>query len=358
MTYVPYTMDDVLAAPRNGLTVASTFSGGGGSSTGYRLAGYRVVYANEFVEAARDTYLANYPGTVVDQRDIREVSGADVLAAAGVSCVDVLDGSPPCCSFSLAGSGSEGWGKVRRYSDTAQRTDDLFFEWLRLLGEIRPRGFICENVPALAQGRNKGYFREIVRQMRALGYEVSARVVCAEWLGVPQARHRLIFVGVRRGEGSPAFPEPDRSPCVLGDALAGCDPDSAEAAWLERESDRYAVGRMARSIPTGSSRVEYARDYVPGGYFQLTRASMARPCPTLTASMGQLGIAATYHPTRHRKFTVEEARRIMSLPDDYRLTGTYEQQMERCGRMVPPRMMERVARALAGVLLGEAAHGA
>lgn len=96
--YLIPSVADLEATDWNGYTVASTFAGGGGSSTGYRMAGFRIAYANEFVEAARDTYAANArPGTILDGRDIREVDPAALLDDLGIDVgdLDLLDGSPP-----------------------------------------------------------------------------------------------------------------------------------------------------------------------------------------------------------------------------------------------------------------------
>lgn len=350
VAYEPYTMADVAKIERNGLTVASTFSGGGGSSLGYKLAGFDVLYANEFISEAQNTYRANFPDTFLDTRDIREVSPEDVLEACG-GAVDVLDGSPPCCSFSIAGSGSKGWGKVRDYSDSKQRVDDLFFEWLRLLEGIRPKGFLCENVPALAQGKNKGVFKQIVAAMRELGYLVEARIVCAEYLGVPQKRHRLLVMGVRRDIGAkPTFPAPFPTKCTLGSALEGIDPDSEEGLLIEKECASFEVTRKIRLTPKNPGKVAYAKDFMDKAYGQLVRASMHEPAPTFVAFAGKLNASSSFHPLRDRKFTISEAKRIQSLPDDFILTGTYRQKIERIGRMVPPKVYKEVASCLANAL--------
>ena len=85
--------------------VISTFAGGGGSSTGYRLAGGKILCINEFVEEARNTYKENYPTTPILPDDIKELTGKDLMDAAGVSVgeLDILDGSPPCSAFSVPG---------------------------------------------------------------------------------------------------------------------------------------------------------------------------------------------------------------------------------------------------------------
>ena len=98
MKYKPYTMSDVYKGENKGLfSVISTFAGGGGSSTGYRLAGGKILAINEFVAEARATYSANYPHTPIIPDDIKKLSGADILAVAGVAVgeLDLLDGSPP-----------------------------------------------------------------------------------------------------------------------------------------------------------------------------------------------------------------------------------------------------------------------
>lgn len=237
--YVP-TMDEIRAIPWNGFNAISTFSGCGGSSLGYRMAGFRTLWASEFIPAAQDTYRANAaPHTVLDTRDIREVTGADILTATGLDAgdIDLFDGSPPCASFSTAGKRHAGWGEVKAYSDTKQRTDDLFFEYARLIEETQPRTFIAENVSGLVKGAAKGYFKLILARLKASGYRVQARVLDASWLGVPQARQRLIFIGVREDLGmSPAFPKPLPYQYTVRDALP----------WIIAQGDNggYGAGSM------------------------------------------------------------------------------------------------------------------
>jgi DNA (cytosine-5)-methyltransferase 1 len=105
-------MREIEALPWNGFKVASTFSGCGGSCLGCRMAGYRVVYACEFIEEAQRTYKANHPNSFLDTRDIRQVKPQDVMEKAGVERdeLDLFDGSPPCSAFSTAGKRKAGWG--------------------------------------------------------------------------------------------------------------------------------------------------------------------------------------------------------------------------------------------------------
>ena len=141
MNYTPYTLQDVYdAASQKKFNVVSTFAGGGGSSTGYRLAGGDILAINEFVEEARNTYKDNYPTTPIVPDDIKELSGQDFLDLIGLKKgeLDILDGSPPCSAFSVAGKlshssdgkHSDGWGQTKNYSDgkKVENIEDLFFE--------------------------------------------------------------------------------------------------------------------------------------------------------------------------------------------------------------------------------------
>ena len=151
-------MGEIAAVPWNGYRVASTFSGCGGSCLGYRMSGYRVVWASEFIPASLQTYKANHPDSILDTRDIRQVRPEEILEAIslGAGELDLLDGSPPCAAFSTAGKRQASWGQVRSYPDTRQRTDDLFFEYARILRGLQPRVFVAENVSGLVKGVAKG----------------------------------------------------------------------------------------------------------------------------------------------------------------------------------------------------------
>jgi site-specific DNA-cytosine methylase len=162
--YRPYALTDVLNASKaEKFTVISTFAGGGGSSTGYRLAGGKVVFANEFVREAARTYGINFPDTRVDERDIREITASidsviKFLELVGMKPgdLDVLDGSPPCSEFSTAGRGIGDQDVLRPYSDVMQSNiASLPFDLVDLAIKARPKIFICENVPAFARGPRK-----------------------------------------------------------------------------------------------------------------------------------------------------------------------------------------------------------
>ncbi|MCM1964854.1 DNA cytosine methyltransferase [Streptomyces sp. G1] len=293
-------MAEIRALPWNGFTAASTFSGCGGSSLGYRMAGFRVGWASEFIPAAQDTYRANAaPYTILDTRDIREVTARDILDALGLAVgeLDVYDGSPPCAAFSTAGKGAAGWGVAKAYSDTVQRVDDLFFEYARLLEELQPRTFIAENVSGLVKGAAKGYFKLILTRLKACGYRVEARLLNAARLGVPQARQRLIFVGVRNDLGyAPAYPSPLPYVYTVREALP----------WILAQGDNGAFGAGTMRPPdqpsptigatpqTGNGRFPASKVIGPAGPRLIHDTSGERgqgditdkPAPTITVGGG------------------------------------------------------------------------
>jgi site-specific DNA-cytosine methylase len=237
----------------NGLSVVSTFSGAGGSCLGFEMAGFEILWASEFVEAAREVYEANHPGVHVDDRDIRDVSGDDILQAIGreKGDVDVLEGSPPCASFSMVGKRDKAWGKVSEYSDTHQRTDDLFFEFSRLVGEIQPRVFVAENVAGLVQGAAKGYFKIILSHLKSNPHQLRLE---GDGGGPYTGTGRHVSVGsrVRWGEIRDIRMEELRRLCGF--------PDDFKLSGTYRQQWE----RLGRAVPSPMSRAiaETIRDQI------------------------------------------------------------------------------------------------
>ena len=271
------------------------------------MAGYKIALANEFVPIAQESYRANMdPSTIIDPRGIKEVTASSILEATGLEEgeLDVFDGSPPCQAFSIAGKRAKGWGSDRTYEHGAsQKNEDLFQEYIRMLDGLKPKVFVAENVSGLIKGVAKGFFLEILAALKACGYRVEARVLDAQWLGVPQMRQRLIFVGVRNDlRMNPVFPKPLPYQYTVRDALP----------WI-------ALLRSTSSLDNISSTI---------------MASGAR-----TSGLDETA-------TERRKFTIEELKRICAFPDDFILKGTYSQQWERLGNAVPPMMMYHIAKTI------------
>ena len=148
------TMADVKdAAGTNGYKMVGTFSGCGGSTTGYKLAGFDVVYAAEFDNDSLASYRLNYPDANLWTQDIRALTGPRILEETGLKVgeLDLLEGSPPCSKFSMSGVRQRTWGKTTESDSEREQAnvEDLFFEYLRLVGDLMPRAVCAENVPGL-----------------------------------------------------------------------------------------------------------------------------------------------------------------------------------------------------------------
>lgn len=283
------TMAEIEKIEPNGFNVVSTFAGGGGSCLGYRMAGFKVVWANELIEEAQNTYRANNKSTFLNTQDIRDVTAKQILNEAKLSKgeIDLFDGSPPCASFSTAGSRERSWGKEKHYSGIIQRVDDLFFEYIRLLNDLQPKTFIAENVSGLVKGKAKGYFKEIIKGMEASGYVVSARLVNAKYLGVPQSRERIIFHGVRKDLGvEPSFPKPQKPIFTLKDALEGVENDENEIKALCEQVERYRYGKVLKKMPKNPKKPLKGSNLMDGSYFNLSRESFYHPCSTICQRNG------------------------------------------------------------------------
>lgn len=370
--YQRYTLDDTIKSENRALfNVLSTFAGGGGSSTGYRLAGGKILAINEFVPEAQNTYKENYPNTTIIPGDIKKLTGKDFLETINLKPgeLDILDGSPPCSAFSMAGSVSHGkgrthadaFGKTKQYSDIkgVSNVEDLFFEFLRVAKEIQPKVIIGENVEGLTMGEAKEYFHKIQNTFEEIGYLVVANVLNASYFGVPQSRKRTFFIGVREDVADKIglnfmtmyqlYPDANKDQTTLGEAINDIvneDQDELDYLFKALGPDK-AVGKTLAKMPKNPDKVLTGMDYHDKGHhFNLKRTSLKKPSPTITAMGNLAGVAGTCHPFEDRKFTIKELKRIMSLPEDFKLTGAHKQQSERIGRMVPPLMMKALAESV------------
>jgi DNA (cytosine-5)-methyltransferase 1 len=371
---IPTMAEVARARGSTGLTVASTFSGCGGSCLGFEMAGYRVLWANEFLPIARESYAANHPETVLDGRDIRKVDARDILEATGLAQgeLDVFNGSPPCQAFSSAGQREKGWGKKRDYGNgVKQQNEELFFDYVRLVEGLQPRVFVAENVAGLVRGTAIGFFKLIMRQLTDAGYRVRCKVLDAQWLGVPQTRTRAIFVGVRKDLGlEPEFPKPRSYRYSLREVLPGLasyqtrqagggwhmrdplvqtrgsDLDAPAQAILRNSGDYRVVDRVDGDTELSSADAQKWRTRKLArsrqwGDPKMIRVDPNEPMPAVLTSSEMFA-----HSSEPRRFTMEELRIVCGFPADFELKGTYSEQWARLGNAVPPLMMREISATL------------
>jgi DNA (cytosine-5)-methyltransferase 1 len=183
----------------HGLKVFGTFICGGGSTMGYKLAGFDHIGGVEIDPKVAEVYKVNHNPKHLFIEDIRDFNQRKELPEELYS-LDILDGSPPCSSFSMAGNREKDWGKekVFREGQAKQRLDDLFFDYIALAKRLQPKVVIAENVKGMLQGNAKSYVKKVKKGFEDAGYVVQLFLLNAASMGVPQKRERVFFIGHRK----------------------------------------------------------------------------------------------------------------------------------------------------------------
>lgn len=185
---------------KNGLKVFSCFACGGGSTMGYKLAGCDVIGCCEIDPRMNDIYIKNHHpkyNFLMDIRDFNKIPNEDLPEE--LLNLDILDGSPPCTTFSSAGDREKNWGKKKKFREgqAEQTLDDLSFVFIETGAKLRPKVMIIENVEGLIQGEAWHYVQRIYKELKEIGYKVQHWLLKGETMGVPQTRHRVFFIAVR-----------------------------------------------------------------------------------------------------------------------------------------------------------------
>jgi len=185
--------------PKNDYNVFGTFICGGGSTMGYKLAGFNHFGGVEIDPKIAKVYQLNHKPKYLFTEDIRNfVKRSDIPQE--LYNLDLLDGSPPCSSFSMAGNREKDWGKKKVFKEgqAEQVLDDLFFEYIAVAKKLQPKIVLAENVKGLIQGNAKLYVKKIFKAFDEAGYNVQLFLLNAASMGVPQKRERVFFICQRK----------------------------------------------------------------------------------------------------------------------------------------------------------------
>ena len=324
--------------------VISFFAGCGGSSLGYKLAGCNVIGSYDWEQTAVDIYRMNFPKTVSFVDDIRNVNASLIKANFGIlpGELDILDGSPPCTPFSMSGQREKKWGKDYQSSadSKSQRSDDLFFEYIRMIKELNPKIFVAENVKGLIIGKARTmYFDRIVRKMKELGYTLEVYLVNAAFYEVPQARQRVIIIG-KRDDIKTRHNEDLKPVSKPISFLQGISkpPIKIPKDELDYAYRRYNNSVMSILVPYTKNQKSLATVHPKQNNFNFIKVSYDKPLPTLTTHL------SFFHPTDKRFLTFTELKRCSSFPDDFKFPeGMIANNIQRLGNCVPPNLMKNIA---------------
>lgn len=308
-------------------TVISIFAGTGGSSLGYKWAGFHELLAIDWEAHAVECFRLNFPEVPIWHRDITKVSGQEILdfCKIGKGQLDVFDGSPPCQGFSTAG---------RR--DVNDPRNDLFKHYCRLIKELSPKVFVMENVSGMAKGKMKGRFLEILKELKSLGYNVKCKQMNAMYYGVPQSRLRLIFIGVREDiKKEPQFPIPSTKIISVREALKCNGYQEYRPNYSEGSVSFKGTGfnkpalTVTKTIPAKFHR----------GQFDKKHMNTMNTMNTITKVASARFVFDGYE----RLPTIEELLILCSFPTDWKMNGSFVQQWARLGNAVMPKFMQAIA---------------
>lgn len=351
--------------------VVDLFSGCGGISKGFLNTGkVDIVGAIDFDQAACDTYQKNFPNAKVICGDINNIS----VESTGFSNIDIMIGGPPCQGFSRLNY----WDKDR---DNDPR-NELFFQYLRFVDELKPKAILIENVKQILTAKNGYVPMHITNFLVERGYSVSYQIVCAADFGVPQTRYRAMFVALRKeyGEFDFSILEKYKLPIVTVDeALSDIEAIEDEAKEYE-QGTIFDLGKpqseyqKKMQAPDGklhnhmiyypAANVQEMMTYVPEGgnwrcvpkeLFKSERTNrytnylrrLKSDEPSITIDTGH---NVYFHHRFNRVPTIRESARLQSFPDDFIFTGKKGQQFRQVGNAVPPLLAEAMAKAIMEVI--------
>ncbi len=307
------------------VNVISTFCGTGGSSLGYKWAGFEELLAIDNDSHAVKCFKLNFADVPCWHKSVIDVTGQEILDFCKIQRgdLDVLDGSPPCQGFSTAGK--------RQVNDPR---NDLFMHFVRLVDELYPKVFVMENVTGMAKGKMKGRFIEIMQTLKGLPYRVKCKQMNSMYYGVPQSRERLIFIGVRNDLNKiPKFPTPTNTIITAKQAIGKLE-------GIIKSNSIYC--KWAKHLKVGEKSGSKAN--FPTKERDIFRIWPNKPIPTITKkSQNQL-----IHYYEDRPLSYLELQICCSFPESFKIPS---KQNERLGNAVMPKFMQAIAETIKNDIL-------
>lgn len=319
---------------KNGLKVFSCFACGGGSTMGYKLAGCEVVWCCEIDPRMNEIYVKNHMprhNFLMDIRDFNKIPNEELPPE--LFDLDILDGSPPCTTFSMAGDREESWGKKKKFREgqKEQTLDDLSFVFIETVAKLRPKCMIMENVEGLLRGEAWAYVQRIYVQLKQAGYTVGHWLLKGQNMGVPQKRHRVFFVALRN--------DIPFDPRELDMAF---NYEPIHYGTFKSNDEKVASGKMSQAIRQRlpGEDVEDVMYRLHGVRSGITHriVGLDEVYPTQIADHGDIWTESGNHPSNM------DVIHAQTFPEDYDFgTATVEYI---CGMSVPPVMIKRIVQRL------------
>jgi len=313
---------------KNNYKVFGTFVCAGGSTMGFKLAGFNHLGGVELTEHYSRLYIENHNPKIFFTMDIRDFNKKNDIPIE-LYDLDLLDGSPPCASFSTAGARERKWGKEKKYEGFIQKTDDLVFEYVKTINKLKPKTFLMENVSGLVKGNAKVYVKKIFDELDKIGYKAQIFLLNGASMEVPQMRQRVFIIGHKKDFNLPKLSlEFNYKTITFSEAT--------KSFWKFGGPSivNYEIYKYWKEI-------DYPKETTHKKRFSLKRPSLERPCYTLTESDSNIGAASVCHPLEPRKLNKYEASAIQTFPQDFNFLD--ENPLSCIGRSVPPVMMAHIS---------------
>ena len=324
-----WSLENLKNVKKNGLKVFSCFACGGGSTMGYKLAGFDVLGRNEIDPKINAMYVKNHNPKYNFNCDIRDLINTKL--SDELYDIDILDGSPPCSVFSMAGKREKGWGieKTFREGQKKQRLDDLFFHFIYFAKKIKPKVIVAENVKGLILKKAKGYVNEILKYFDKAGYDVQIFLLNSAKMGVPQTRERNFFICRRKDLKLPKITlDFNEKPIVYGEFKDN------KFKPLKKSTQIYKYWTLRRPNDTSLSDAIF-RETGKKKRFNEKYIKENKVCGTMISKGNTLRFDVP------GMISDKDIITIQTFPEDYDFCGQNVQYV--CGMSVPPIMMKKIA---------------
>lgn len=322
--------------------VFSCFACGGGSTMGYKLAGFDVIGCNEIDPRMMAIYQRNHSPKYPFLEPIQEFKLRDDLPEELYN-LDILDGSPPCSSFSIAGSREEAWGKMKHFREgqAEQVLDTLFFDFIDLAKKLQPKVVVAENVKGLLIGEAKDYVRRIREAFEDAGYYCQHWLLDGQTMGLPQRRERVFFVCLRKDLAEPFLYQAslfEELPLLKLEFNERMIPFGEVVDYSGREVTSKVMrllwdNRLPGDVNQSDANI---RLFGKNSNFNQGYVYLDKICPTLAGKESCLVLF-----DQPRMLGKSEVCCISSFPQDYDFGSQPPHYV--CGMSVPPIMMAQVA---------------
>jgi DNA (cytosine-5)-methyltransferase 1 len=333
-----WTLKDAVFTKDKG-KVFSCFACGGGSTMGYKLAGFDVIGHNDIDKKMIEVYKENHNPKYSFLESITTFAKRKDLPK-DLYNLDILDGSPPCSSFSMAGNREKDWGKekVFREGQAEQVLDTLFFDFIDLAKELQPKVVVAENVKGLLLGNAKEYVKKIYIAFDQAGYYCQHFLLNASKMGVPQRRERVFFIALRKDLANPFLHWQDMFTQIPKIEMEFNEKEIVYSEIRELKGNENAIGLSEmisfywKKTTPGNS---FSENHPKGSYFNEIKLHPNKTIPTIRAN----GLPYDYEI--ERTLFDSEVKKAGSYPQDYNFLKLKPEYL--IGMSVPPVMTAQIA---------------